>query len=176
MVAINGKGEMICGYRNVQEAARINHSHPVSIYYALKNRTFHHKHLWMWEEDYRPYWFEGRTAELANSFWEFRSKAVKKGHGRMNEERKLQWKRNLSRTKKQKLRDKLVSMPEHKTRLLCVTTGEVFESMTAFARKYNVTPSAVSHAAKTGQKVSKKVVTKITEKEYEKRRNQKETD
>lgn len=155
------------GYDNVQEAARINRSSPNNIWLAINKGTFHHKHKWMWEEDYRKFWFEGRTDELRNSFKEFRSKVAKEVHQNMSEDRKEQWKKNLSESKKRRNE----AMPEHKNPLLCVTTGEVFPSQAHLARILGVTASAVSHAARTGYKVGGKAVVRITKEEYEQRRN-----
>ena len=170
IVAINGKGEIVSGYDNVQEAARINHSHPNNIWLAIQKGTFHHKHKWMWEEDYRTLWFEGRTDELRHSFKEFRSRTVKKGRQSMSKDRKEQWKKNLSESKKRRNEP----MPEHKSPLLCVTTGEVFPSQVHLARILGVAASAVSHAVRTGYKVKGMAVVKITKEEYEQRRNKKE--
>lgn len=161
VVVINGRGEVVCAYDNVQEAARINHSCTKSIYLALRKRRYHRKHLWMWEEEYQAFWFEGRIDELRNSYREWRILVAKKGRDGMSPDQKERWRRKLSESKKRR-KDK---MPDRKQPILCISTGKVYSSQVELARILGVTAPAVSHAVRKGGKVKGLEVKKISKEE-----------
>lgn len=158
VVAVNSKGEVVGAYRNVQEAARVNSSQQNNIYKAISQKTYHKKVMWMWEEEYRTYWMEGRTDELRHSYREWKRDMMLK-HFRDKPQGELEtWKKNISASRKEYVKTHPDSMPCRRKKLLCVTTGEIYQSAVEFARKHDTVPSNVSHAARTGHRVKGMVV------------------
>ena len=150
VVAIDYKGEIVGAYDNVSEAAQINGSHKNNIYKALSERIYHRKVLWMWEEDYRDYWMEGKTDELRNSFRAKKRKSMQEAIKRRTEEKTVLWKSNISASRKKYIKENPDCMPKRNKKVLCVTTGKTYESATALAKELGVPLCNVSQSIRQG--------------------------
>ena len=158
VVAIDYKGDIIGAYDSILQAARINESNPDNIYKAIQKKTFHRKVRWMYEEEYRDYWMSGRTDELRNSYKQWKQEVAMKRRDAMTEETRKSRAQKVSAARKAYLKEHPESMVKRTRRVLCVTTGEKFDSVTDFARRYGMHISNVSHAIRSGHRAKGMVV------------------
>ena len=164
VVAINSKGEVAGSYESITQAARINGTECQNISKAIANRTYHRKHLWMYEKDYRNYWMEGRTDELKISWKEFCSKRSKKRWANMSEGSKAERNRKVS------LARRLDESNTHRMSALGIsrrkkvknyTYGEVYESVTAAAKALGSDTAYISRVIKEGRTYKGNVINYI---------------
>lgn len=153
VVAINSRGEVVASYDSISEAARINGSHASNIAHALRNHTYHRKHLWMNRDEYVKYLMEGRTQELANSYKSWKTEVGKRRYAGTSEESKKRRSEKISAARKAYIARNPGSMCKRSRRIYCLTTGETFESGKAFADKYGTSVSNTCHAARKGIRV-----------------------
>lgn len=158
VVAINSKGEVIGSYDSIMEAARTNGSFPSNIDHALRFRTYHKKVLWMYEEEYRDYWMSGKTDELRNSYLKWKSETAYKRRDAMTDETKKSRARKISVARKAYLKEHPGAMVTRTRPVLCVTTGEKFDSVAGFADRYGMHPSNVCKAIRSGFKAKGMIV------------------
>lgn len=172
VVAVNSKGNIAGAYKSISEAARINGFDGSGISHAISRGYTYKKLKWMLESEYRKLWFEGRTSELCYTLHERASNRVRKRWANASEESLKRWRKNMSESAKRKNREH----PEvyekvriaHCKPVLCITTGEVFESAAACDRAFHVHPNITSQAIRRGYKIwSKYAVKYITKEEYE---------
>lgn len=154
VVAINSKGEVIGYYESMREAGEMNGLAPVTISNAVRRKLWCKKHLWMKSEDYMVYWFEKRTDELRNSYKQSRKDAMRKRFETMGEEGRERWRKKHSENRKAYLKAHPDSIVRPRKKVLCITTGETFESASDFARRYGVHPSNACRSAREGGKVN----------------------
>lgn len=153
VVAINGDGEIAGYYESMREAAELNGLDPVTISNAVSKKHWCRKRLWMRESDYKVYWLENRTGELRNSYKQSRKDAMRKRFEAMGEEGRERWRKKHSENRKAYLKlhpDKII---QPRKRVLCITTGETFDSASDFARAYGVNTSNACRSARCGGRV-----------------------
>ena len=172
VVAVNSKGNIAGAYKSISEAARINGFDRSAIGHAISTGCLSYKLRWMLEPDYRKLWFEGRTSELCYSFRQVAAEIGKKRWSNASEEARKRWRKSLSEAAKRKLKEHPEMLEKMNKAfckpVLCITTDEVFESASAFARAYGSNPMVVSHNIRNGHKVWGKYAVKyITKEEYE---------
>ena len=177
-MAVDRNGQVISYYESITEAARINGSRHANISRSVINRTLHKGVLWLYEKDYRKLWFEGRLEELHYSVKNIRSESARKGWKNRTKEQREEHREACRRKRLEYLsRHKPVTEQAWLKRckpILCISTGEVYESASAFARMLGVDHSAVTYAIRNGRKTKGMIVKYITKEEYEQRRNKEE--
>lgn len=97
----------------------------------------------MYEEDYKQYWMEGRTSELAYNRRKEFSERVREGCSKMSDEQKDSMKKSKSEARKKWLRehpeyDYWVANRMKFKRVCCLSTGEEFESIKACAEQHGL--------------------------------------
>lgn len=178
VVSLNAKGEVLGYYESMKEAGRAAGVDPCTISNAVRMGVWCRKHLWMYEEDYRKHWMNGDVSKLGRSYKEYRKEVQRKRLETMGEEGRLRWKQKHSERRKAYLREHPDSIISPRKPVFCVTTGEVFESASAFARHYNTHPSNTCRSARDGGRIKGMIVKYITKEEYEEynQRRNKEND
>ena len=175
VVAVDRNGQVISYYESITEAARINGSRRANISRSVINRTLHKGVLWLYEKDYRELWFEGRLDELHYSVRKIRSESARKGWSKRTRAQREAQKEACRKKRLEYLSRHKPDMEkvwsERCKPVLCISTGKVYESASAFARVIGVDHSAVTYAIRNGRKTKGMIVKYITKEEYEQRRN-----
>lgn len=181
VVAVNNSGGVAGYYSSIAEAARVNGFSESAIHHAIASGGTSYRLRWMKEEDYRKIWEEGRTDELEYSCRRINSERARRSWSCASESRRAEWAANISRSKQRLVREHPEVMNKiikaHMQPVMCVSTGECFESIKAFADKYGLNRISVTVAIRNGHRTGGFVVKKITKEEYEvynKKRNQEE--
>ena len=174
IVAVGSSGQVLSYYESTSEAARMNGLYASSIWKALHNGTPHRRIRWVYESDYRQKWMDGRTDDYSFDIDRMRSDSSFAG-----------WKKRTVQqreTMREKCREsRLRYLETHKANtqaawkkkskpVLCISTGEVFESASSLARHLGVDHSAVTYAIRKGRKVRGLIVTYINKENYEKQK------
>lgn len=152
IVCIDSKGEVVGYYESMKEAGKINGIALCSVSNAVRNGVWLRKHKWMKESDYRKYWMEGRISDLQNSYKEFMKEVNKKRRSTISEDERKRINKVLSEKRKAYLREHPEVIHSRK-KILCVTTGEVFDSISDCARAYSLNTSNVCRSIRKGYKV-----------------------
>ena len=181
VVAVNNNGGVAGYYSSIAEAARINGFSETAIHHAITSGGTSHRLKWMKEEDYRKVWQEGRTDELKYSYRQMKSDRIRKGWNGVSEKRRSERVANIRRSKQRLVREHPEVMDNavkaHRQPVMCVSTGECFDSIKAFADKYGLNRISVTGAIRNGHRPGGFVVRKITKEDYEiynQKRNQEE--
>lgn len=179
IVAVGRNGEVLSYYESIAEAARMNGFSESAISYAISRGGTSHHIKWMKESDYREMWMNGRTDELSYSYRQMNSDRVRKGWQNASKEKRASRMANISMARKKLVKEHpevmSATIKSHLQPILCISTGECFESIKAFAEKYGLNRVSATCNIQKGYKVRGLVAKKITKEEYEeynKRRNQ----
>lgn len=171
VVAVNNSGCVAGYYSSIAEAARTNGFSESSIHHAITSGGISYRLKWMKEEDYRRMWEEGRTDELKYSCRRINSERARRSWSCASESRRAERAANISRSKQRLVREHPEVMDKtrkaHMQPVMCVSTGECFESIKAFADKYGLNRISVTVAIRNGHRTGGFVVKKITKEEYE---------
>lgn len=181
VVAVNNSGGVAGYYSSIAEAARINGFSESSIHHAITSGGTSYRLKWMKEEDYRSLWEEGRTDELKYSYRQMKSERARKGWSSTSGKDRSERIAKISRSRKKLVRERPEVMDKavkaHRKPVMCVSTGECFDSIKAFADRYGLNRISVTVAIRNGHRTGGLIVKKITREDYEvynKRRNQEE--
>ena len=166
VIAIGRDGEAMSYYESIAEAARINGLSDTAIHHAMTSGGMCHGIRWMREPEFREMWMQGRTSELGYSPKQIRSDVIRKTWESMTAERRRQRCRNISAARKQSVKRNPKCMEaarkSHMRPVICVTTGEKFESIVALAAKYGLNRGTVTNNLRSGYK-SKGMIIKYLE-------------
>lgn len=166
VVMIGKDGSMLGYFENgVPEASEILRSKRSNIYHAIKFGKFHKGKKWMYEEDYRKFYFQMRTEDLSYSFKQWKSDKAHKIWESMTEDSRERRGKKISETLKQHIAEgkdyqKRAALARRKP-VLCVTTGETFPSLMDFCERYSTHQANASRAAKNGTRIKGVVITYI---------------
>lgn len=179
VVAVSNSGGVAGYYESIAEAARINGFSESSIHHAITSGGTSYRLKWMREEDYRSLWEEGRTEELKYSYRQMESERIRKGWSSVSGKKRAERAANISRSRRKLVREHPEVMEKalkaHRQPVMCVSTGECFDSVKAFADAYGLNRISVSVALRKGHRTGGLTVMKITREDYEvydQRRNQ----
>lgn len=179
VVAIGRDGEILSYYESIAEAARMNGFSESAISHAVSSGGLSHRIRWMDEQSYRDIWMKGKTDTLKYSYKQINSERVRKGWMSVSAEKRNGRKANIRKSKKKLMSERPEVMEaairSHFQPVLCISTGECFESIKAFADAYGFRRDSATSSIRNGYKVHGLIVKKITKEEYEtynKKRNQ----
>lgn len=171
VVAINNSGGVAGYYSSIAEAARVNGFSESPIHHAITSGGTSYRLKWMKEEDYRKIWEEGRTDELKFSYRQMKSERVRRGWSSASSKKRSERNANISKSRKKLVSDHPEVMAEaikaHKQPVMCVSTGECFDSIKAFADRYGLNRISVTVAIRNGHRTGGLIVKKITREDYE---------
>lgn len=154
VVALSRKGEVIGYYESMRDAARMNDLCYSFIFKAIHQDMYVHGIRWMLEEEYRKYWYDGRTDELKYSPRQRNSDAMKKAWQRMSAETKERRARRISETKKLRGSEYMAgAVQARRKKVYCVTTGREYPSCREYADAIGVEPNKASAAIRAGKEV-----------------------
>lgn len=181
VVAVNNSGGVAGYYSSIAEAARVNGFSESAIHHAIASGGTSYRLRWMKEDDYRSIWEEGRTDELKYSYRQMNSDRVRRSWSSASSSKRSERSANISISRKKLVSEHPEVMAEaikaHKQPVMCVSTGECFDSIKAFADRYGLNRISVTVAIRNGHRTGGLIVKKITREEYEvynKKRNQEE--
>ena len=151
VVSIAPNGEINGYFESILQAANIYGTNMQAIWKALNYGTYCRKMHWMYEEDYKRYWMEGRTSELAYNRKKERSENIRKGMANMSPEAKARLNKAKSENRKRWLKEHPeksfeVCVKRKFRRCRCLTTGEEFESIKECAEKHGLVLDSLRRA------------------------------
>lgn len=171
VVAVNNSGGVAGYYSSIAEAARVNGFSESSIHHAIASGGTSYRLKWMKEEDYRKIWEEGRTDELKYSYKQMNSDRARRSWSSASSKKRSERIANISKSRKKLVSEHPEVMAEaikaHKQPVMCVSTGECFDSIKAFADRYGLNRISVTVAIRNGHRTGGLIVNKITKEEYE---------
>ena len=153
VVSITPSGEINGYFESLSEAGRLHGSDIHGVWKALNYGSYFRKMRWMYEEDYRKYWMEGRTSELAYNRKKERAEKIRQGMAKQSAETKARAGKLKSEASKRWAREnpeksKEVYVTRKYRRCRCLTTGEEFESIKECAEKHGLRLESLRHAFK----------------------------
>ena len=170
IVAVSEKGDAVGYYESVSEAARVNRIYRRLITESLRTGKPYKGFKWMRESKYRDLWFEGRTSELSFSCKEMRSEVAVRRWKNLTKEQRESRRRNLSEARKRLAQERPdimePSREAHRQPVLCINTGECFNSIVEMAKAYGLNPSSVRASAARGYGNKGYVIKHISKEEY----------
>lgn len=162
IIAVGRNGEALSYYESIAEAARMNGISDTAIHHAMTSGGMCHGIRWMREPEFREMWMQGRTSELEYSPGQIRSDVIRKIWEAMPKERRIQRCRNISEAKKRLVKSNPECMEAarkaHIRPVICITTGERFESIVAFARKYGLNRGTVTNNLRNGYRTNGMII------------------
>ena len=162
IIAVGRNGEALSYYESIAEAARMNGLSDTAIHHAMTSGGTCHDIRWVREPEYREMWMQGRISELEYSPEQKRSDGIRKIWEAMPEERRKQRCRNISAARKQSVKRNPECMEaarrSHMRPVICVTTGERFESIVALAAKYGLNRGTVTNNLRSGYRTNGMII------------------
>lgn len=162
IVSVDEKGEMAGYFDSTAQAARCLGMHLGNLHRAVRKGRICKGKRWMYESDYRDYWMEGRTGELAYSEHEIRSQRAVRSWNRLTPEQKKERGRLISKAHRASAKvrnsDTTAAWKATSRAVMCVNTGERFESISNCARSLGVSPSGASRALREGKRIKGYVI------------------
>lgn len=157
IVSIDGKGEIAGYFESTAQAARCLGMYVANLHRAVRKGRLCKGKKWMYESDYRDYWMEGRTNELAYSEHEIRSQRAARAWSRLTPDQKKERGKLISKAHRASAKvqnsDTTAAYKATSRAVMCVSTGERFESIAKCARGIGASPSGVARALKEGKRI-----------------------
>lgn len=157
IVSIDGQGEIVSYYESTSQAAKLLGMKVANLHRAVRKGTLCRGRMWMYEADYREYWMQGRTEELAYSEHEIRSQRAVRAWSRLSSEQKKERGRLISRAHHASLKvqqyDGKSGWTATSKPVMCVNTGKCFDSVRKCAASIGVSPAGISMALKVGRRI-----------------------
>ena len=165
IVSIDEQGNVFGYYESSTEAAKGLGMILANLHRAVRKGTLCKGKKWMYEADYREYWMQGRTHELAYTEHEIRSQRAIRSWRRVSPEERKERGRLISKAhhaspKVQKM-DTSAAVAATSRPVICINTGERFSSIAKCARSLGVSPSGVQRALKEGKRIKGFVIAYI---------------
>lgn len=145
VVSVAPSGDIIGSFDSITQAAQAIGTTVHNLWRTIRQQTFCRKLRWMYEEDYRELWMQGRTGELAYNRRQLRKDHIREALNNLPQEVKERRAKRISRYRKKLFENNpdehLRKMQEKRMRKVrCVTTGETFDSIKLFCDKYGAKP------------------------------------
>lgn len=170
IVAVSEKGDAVGYYESVSEAARTNRIFRRLITESLRTGKPYKGFKWMRESEYRDLWFEGRTDELSFSCKEMRSEEAVRRWKNLTKEQRESRRRNMSEARKRLAQERPdimePSREAHRQPVLCINTGECFNSIVEMAKAYGLNPASVRSSAARGYGNKGYIIKRISKEEF----------
>lgn len=177
VVALKNNGDVAGYYTSIAEAARINGFSETGIHHAITSGGTSHRLKWMRESDYRKIWEERRTDELKYSYKQIKSDRARRSWSNASAEKRARRASNISKSRRKLVKERpevmLEAIKAHRQPVLCVSTGECFESIKSFSDTYGLNRVSTTGAIRNGHRPGGMIVKKITKEEYEEYCNKK---
>ena len=174
IVAVGSSGQVLSYYESTSEAARMNGLYASSIWKALHNGTPHRRVRWVYESEYRQKWMDGRTDDYRFDIGRMRSDSAFARWGKISAQQRETMRDNCRKSRLRYLETHMANTQaawkKQSKPVLCISTGETFESASSLARHLGVDHSAVTYAIRKGRKVRGLIVSYINKEVYEKQK------
>lgn len=165
IVSVDEQGEIVSYYESTSEAAKLLGMHLANLHRAVRKGTICKGRKWMYEAEYREYWMQGRTGELAYSEHEIRSQRAVRSWSRLSPERRKEMGRLISKglrvSPKVRQFDGKSAWSVTSQPVMCVNTGERFDSIKKCAKGLGISAAGIQKALKEGHRIKGFVITHI---------------
>lgn len=166
VVSVDEQGNVFGYYESSTEAAKCLGMQVANFHRAVRKGMLCKGKKWMYEADYREYWMQGRTHELAYTEHEIRSQRAIRAWRRVTPEERRERGRLISKahhaSPKVKKMDTSAAVAANSMAVMCINTGERFPSIAQCARSLRLSPAGVQRALKEGKRIKGYVITHET--------------